>query len=130
MLLVIALALSIGFGCSDDDATGGGGQGGEGSGGRPGTGGGTTATVETTTSSSSSSSSTGGGMGGSGGEGGGTTSDAGHEGSELVSAGEVCESPEYRLVYTLGQPTTNQQTMNSTGYRLQGGFVGATGSAE
>jgi hypothetical protein len=56
--------------------------------------------------------------------------DTGHAASELVSAGEVCESAGYRLVYTLGQSSAAQETMTSTGYRLQGGFIGATGSLQ
>jgi len=131
-LLMTALALAIGAGCSDDSATdGGGGQGAEGGGNQPATGTGTTSTQPTTTTTTgSTSSSTGGGGGGTGGEGGGLPTDSGHQGSELVNAGDVCESQGYRLVYTLGQPTTNQQTMTSTGFRLQGGFVGATGSLQ
>ncbi len=122
-----ALAFSLGIGCGDDGTTGGGGQGADGSGGQPGTGG-STGSNQTTTAMTSSSSSTS-GSGGDGG-GGGLPGNPGHAGSELVNAGEVCESQGYRLVYTLGQPTTNQETMTSTGYRLQGGFVGATGSLQ
>jgi hypothetical protein len=131
-LTVTFLALSLGLGCGDDTSPdGGGGQGAEGSGGRSGQGGGTTTGTDVTSSTTgSSTSSAGGGGGGQGGSGGGTTTNDGHQSTELVSAGDVCESPGYRLVYTLGQPTTNQETMTSTGYRLQGGFVGATGSVQ
>ncbi|NUO47767.1 MAG: hypothetical protein HOV80_02800 [Polyangiaceae bacterium] len=134
MLLSICLLLGIGYGCGDDSGTGGRG-GDDGSGGRSDTGGGgggttkttsTTGSMSTTSSSSSSSSTGGGGDGG----GGGTQGDSGHASTEFVNSGEVCESQGYRLVYTLGQPTTNQETMTSTGYRLQGGFVGATGSLQ
>ncbi len=127
LLLVVGLVLSASYGCGDDSGTGGGGQGADGGGGKSNTGGGGGGPGPTSSSSSSSSSSTGGG--GEGG-GGGPPTDSGHASTELTSCGEVSESQGYRLVYTLGQPTTNQQTMTSTGYRLQGGFVGATGSLQ
>jgi hypothetical protein len=132
-LSMTLLALSMWLGCGDDSSTdGGGGQGAEGSGGRTGSGGasGSTTAATSTTSNTTGSSTSSSGGGGQGGSGGGMTSSDGHEGTEFVNAGEVCESPGYRLVYTLGQPTTNQETMTSTGYRLQGGFVGATGSVQ
>lgn len=132
LLLSVCLLLGIGYGCGDDSGTGGRG-GDDGSGGRSDTGGGgggTTKTTSTTGSSSSSSASSSSTGGGGDGGGGGTQGDSGHAGTEFVNSGEVCESQGYRLVYTLGQPTTNQETMTSTGYRLQGGFVGATGSLQ
>lgn len=48
--------------------------------------------------------------------------------NEVVTAGDTSESPNYRLVHTFGQPTQNQETTKSPGYRLQGGLVGANGS--
>ena len=86
----------------------------------------------------SSSSSSGGGVGGAGGgsgeggaggAGGGTMADNGHSSSETVSAGEVAKSPSYKMIFTFGQPTQNQEKTTSPGYRMQGGLVGANGSA-
>jgi hypothetical protein len=50
--------------------------------------------------------------------------------TETVSAGEVSTSPNYKMVFTFGQPTQNQGKTTSPGYRMQGGLVGATGSAK
>jgi hypothetical protein len=51
---------------------------------------------------------------------------AGSPGSETVSAGQVCSSPSYKMVMTMGQPTQNQGTTTSPGYKMRGGLVGAT----
>ena len=65
-----------------------------------------------------------------GGTGDGATGDAGalrgHRATAFVAAGSVMTSPSYRMVSTLGQSTIHQTVMRSTGYRLQGGLVGAT----
>lgn len=68
-----------------------------------------------------------GGAGGSGGSGGGASSH-GPAATSLVNAGEVSQSPKYKLVWTLGQSTQNQSKSTSPGYRLQGGLSGANGS--
>ena len=85
----------------------------------------------TTSSSTSAGSGTGGGggggQGGAGGQGGGA-SDLGHSATETVTAGEVSKSPNYKMVFTFGQPTQNQGATKSPGYQLNGGLVGATGS--
>ena len=81
--------------------------------------------------SSSSGAGGGGGAGGAGGAGGhgGGTADNGVSATETVTAGEVSKSPNYRMVFTFGQPTQNQGKTTSPGYRMQGGLVGANGSA-
>ncbi len=68
-------------------------------------------------------------MGGSGGQGGGSA-DMGVPATETVSAGEVSKSPNYKMVFTFGQPTQNQGKTTSPSYRMQGGLVGANGSAQ
>jgi len=72
---------------------------------------------------------TGGGMGGAGGQGGGSA-DIGVPATETVSAGEVSKSPNYKMVFTFGQPTQNQGKTTSPSFSMQGGLVGATGSAK
>jgi hypothetical protein len=62
------------------------------------------------------------------GTGGGGAAAHGAPATQLVSAGEVCKSPGYKMVFTLGQPTQSQSTTKSTSYRMQGGLVGANGS--
>jgi hypothetical protein len=69
------------------------------------------------------------GEGGAGGGGGGMTADNGHSATETVTAGEVAKSPSYKMIFTFGQPTQNQDKTTSPGYRIQGGLVGANGSA-
>ncbi|WP_199789657.1 hypothetical protein [Sorangium cellulosum] len=67
---------------------------------------------------------------GAGGEG-GSPGDHGARGvavGDVVSAGQVVESPRYRMVFTLGQPTQNQGKTTSPSFRMQGGLVGANGS--
>jgi hypothetical protein len=48
--------------------------------------------------------------------------------SELVGAGTKASSPNYSAVFTLGQPSLNQDTTTSPSYRAQGGVTGATGT--
>jgi len=45
-----------------------------------------------------------------------------------VNGGDIVRSASYRMVFTLGQPTQNQSTTTSPGYRMQGGLIGATGT--
>ncbi len=99
----------------------------------------------TSSSTSGTSSATGTGAGGQGGAGtsvssssgfttsastgtgtGGAPPMAGAPGSETVSAGQVCSSPSYKMVMTMGQPTQNQGVTSSPGYKMRGGLVGAT----
>ncbi|WP_437758817.1 hypothetical protein [Sorangium sp. So ce1389] len=72
------------------------------------------------------------GGGGEGGDGGGGGAQAGARAgaSETVSAGEVAKSSRYRMVFTLGQPTQNQEKTTSPGYRMRGGLVGANASSQ
>ncbi len=53
----------------------------------------------------------------------------GHRATSLVGAGGVMRSPSYRMVSTLGQSTIHQTVMRSTGFRLRGGVVGASGGS-
>ncbi len=73
-----------------------------------------------------------GGEGGGGGEGqgGAAHAAAGAEASETVTAGEVAKSSRYRMVFTLGQPTQNQEASTSPKVRMQGGLIGANGSLQ
>jgi hypothetical protein len=48
--------------------------------------------------------------------------------SQLVNGGDTVKSPSYKMVFTLGQPTQNQSTTTSPGYRMQGGLIGANGT--
>jgi hypothetical protein len=57
----------------------------------------------------------------------GPTGVAGHRATSLVAAGGVMRSPSFRMISTLGQSTIHQTVMRSTGYRLRGGVVGASG---
>lgn len=68
------------------------------------------------------------GEGGAGGQGG--TADNGVPATETVSGGEVSKSQNYKMVFTFGQPTQNQGKTTSPSYRMQGGLVGANGSAK
>ncbi|WP_197041182.1 hypothetical protein [Chondromyces apiculatus] len=97
---------------------------------------------ETTTSSTGTTTSTneggggeggastggGGGAGGGGGQGGGVVAVQGAPATETVSAGRFVKSPNYSMVFTLGQPTQNQGKSTSPSYRMQGGVVGASGN--
>ncbi|EYF06603.1 hypothetical protein [Chondromyces apiculatus] len=49
----------------------------------------------------------------------------GPPGTDVVSAGGVATSTSYRLVFTVGQSTQNQDRMSSTSFRLHGGVIGA-----
>lgn len=128
LLVLAALTVATAFACGDDAGTGGSG----------GTGGDRTSTTTTTTSTSSTTTTTTtttgtgmggeGGQGGQGGQGGMNPGDNGAQSTEFVSAGDVATSQNYKLVFTMGQPTQNQETMTSPNHRLIGGFVGATGS--
>lgn len=48
--------------------------------------------------------------------------------SQTVNGGTVAKSANFRMVFTIGQPTQNQGTYKSDSFRLQGGLVGANGS--
>ena len=107
---------------STTSGTGGGGSGG---------GDATTSSTATTSSSSGGGeggAGGGGGVGGGQGTGGGGTGDHGPGATALVNGGTVAKSAGYRMVFTLGQSTQNQGGMTSSGYRIQGGLVGANGS--
>jgi|HubBroStandDraft_6_1064221.scaffolds.fasta_scaffold1712080_2 hypothetical protein len=45
--------------------------------------------------------------------------------TDLVNGGNVAKNDKFTIVYTLGQPTPNQNVEKSTGNRLNGGLVGA-----
>jgi hypothetical protein len=79
---------------------------------------------EETTSGSTSGS---GSSSGAGGAGGGSMA-SGVQATEIVAGGDVVRSSKYKMVYTFGQPTQNQHTSKSSGYRVQGGLIGATES--
>jgi len=53
--------------------------------------------------------------------------DRGSPGVDVVSAGAVSKSENYRMVFTVGQSTQNQEKMTSPSYRMQGGLIGASG---
>jgi hypothetical protein len=97
--------------------------------GSPGCGGGDadSSTGITATSSSGTGAGGEGGQGGAGGQGGGTA-ESGKSATETVSAGESSTSPNYKMVFTFGQPTQNQGKTTSPSYRLQGGLSGANGA--
>jgi hypothetical protein len=129
LLLFSALILATAFACGDDGGSGGRGQGGEDTSTTTGTGtGSTTSTSSSPTTTTTTGAGGAGGGGGQGGQGGSIPGDNGAQSTEFVSAGEVVTSQNYRLVFTMGQPTQNQETMTSPNHRLIGGFVGATGS--
>ena len=48
--------------------------------------------------------------------------------TQTVNGGTVATSTNFRMVFTLGQPTQNQGVYNSTNFRLQGGLIGANGN--
>jgi len=48
--------------------------------------------------------------------------------SETVSSGQTATSQNFKMVYTFGQPTTNQDKSTSANRRLRGGLQGANGS--
>ncbi|MBZ5715651.1 hypothetical protein [Nannocystis pusilla] len=48
--------------------------------------------------------------------------------TQTVNSGTVASSPNFRMVFTLGQPTQNQGIYTSANFRLQGGLIGANGN--
>lgn len=48
--------------------------------------------------------------------------------TQIVGAGQMATSPNFKMVYTFGQPTTNQDKSTSANRRLRGGLQGANGS--
>lgn len=48
--------------------------------------------------------------------------------TEFVNAGDTSRSPHFKAVFTLGQPSQNQDKSTSPSYRAQGGLIGANGS--
>jgi hypothetical protein len=48
--------------------------------------------------------------------------------TQSVGAGQVVTSQNYKMVFTFGQPTTNQDKSTSANRRLRGGLQGANGS--
>ncbi len=48
--------------------------------------------------------------------------------SQTVNSGHLISSPNFRMVFTLGQPSANQSTTTSQNFKLRGGLVGANGS--
>ncbi|AKT36547.1 uncharacterized protein CMC5_006650 [Chondromyces crocatus] len=81
-----------------------------------------TSTSSTTTAGNGG----GGGEGGTGGGGaGGPPQSFGPPGTEVVSAAGVATSSSYRLIFTVGQSTQNQNQMTSNRFRLNGGVIGA-----
>jgi hypothetical protein len=101
--------------------------------------GGTTAasgTGGTTTASGTGGTTTASGTGGTGGATASSSSSSssssgsphGPAATETVNAGTRAVSGSYVMVFTLGQPTQNQNRTSSQSYVLQGGLVGANGS--
>jgi hypothetical protein len=114
--MAVAAMISPGCSCGDDTSTN------------------TSTSTTTTTTTTSSGGGEGGSMmtgggGGQGGQGGTMMGDQGVQATETVTAGQSVSSPNYRMVFTFGQPTQNQGTTTSPSYRLQGGLIGANGSA-
>jgi hypothetical protein len=50
----------------------------------------------------------------------------GHDATETANAGTVVKNAEYRMIFTLGQPSLGQQKAAAGGLRVQGGLIGAT----
>jgi hypothetical protein len=48
--------------------------------------------------------------------------------SQTVNSGTVVSSRNFRMVFTMGQPTSNQGIYTSSNFRLQGGLIGANGN--
>jgi hypothetical protein len=48
--------------------------------------------------------------------------------TQIVGAGQTATSQNYKMVFTFGQPTTNQDKSTSANRRLRGGLQGANGS--
>jgi hypothetical protein len=61
-----------------------------------------------------------------------TTEDAGlppvlgPSANDMVAAGTVAKNGKYKIVFTFGQPTPNQDVSKSDENELHGGLVGAT----
>ncbi|MEZ4301730.1 MAG: hypothetical protein R3B70_42740 [Polyangiaceae bacterium] len=104
---------TTGDGGSAGSNTGGGGTGGDmgGTGGTTSMGGtgGSTMTTSTTTMTN-------------------VGTDNGAQAFDLVNAGGVAKSTNFKVVFTLGQSTQNQGRSKSSNYTMQGGLIGATGS--
>ena len=83
---------------------------------------GATASVSVGTSSSVSAGSGGAGAGG------GAATMYGLGATDLVSAGGLSKSPNFKLVFTLGQPSIQQDSVSSPAFRIRGGLEGANGS--
>ncbi len=47
--------------------------------------------------------------------------------SDIVSAGDVCQTDKYWMVVTIGQPSVSQHQTESTRFQLHGGLIRATG---
>jgi hypothetical protein len=126
---LVGLVALAAFACGDDSLTGGGGsnQGGDGTGNNTAEGGGGR-TSEGGTPNTGGNPPEGGGGSNEGGAGGQPPAEPAPPGNALVSAGDYVTSPNYKLVFTMGQPTQNQSKMTSPNFRLQGGLIGATGN--
>ena len=48
--------------------------------------------------------------------------------TQTVNSGTMAVSPNFRMVFTMGQPTQNQGVYTSNNFRLQGGLIGANGN--
>lgn len=46
--------------------------------------------------------------------------------NDMVAAGTVAKNSKYKIVFTFGQPTPNQDVEKSPGNQLNGGLIGAT----
>ncbi|MBI4955906.1 MAG: hypothetical protein HY908_28055 [Myxococcales bacterium] len=93
----------------------------------------TTGPVNTTTGTGATGAGGSGATGGTGGQGatggqGGQAPAGSQAATEIVNGGQVAESANYRMVFTLGQSSPAQDTHQSAGYRLQGGIIGANGT--
>lgn len=69
-----------------------------------------------------------GGDGGQGGHGGNPVEE--HAVADWASAGGTSKSSNFKMVFTVGQPTSNTQKSTSSSYRMQGGLNGASGSEQ
>ena len=113
----------------DTSSSGGGGVGGTGGTAGSGGSGGTAGSAGTGGMGGAGGAGGIGGAGGAGGSGGGSMGAIpGHKGMEIVNGGQFMKSPNYSMVYTVGQPTQIQTTTTSPSYVMRGGFIGATGS--
>jgi hypothetical protein len=119
--LPFAVASLVLLACSDDTGPTSSSSGGETT---SGAGGATSASTSTGIDPTTSSSGTG-GEGGEGG-GGGSLPTTGVPGTDLVNAGKVMTSPNYRAIVTIGQSSPAQERHGSPNHTLRGGVVGAT----